>query len=177
METSGKPYQYNLYLRGYAYDLQFQDTKDPALQVKALDDYKETISLGGAYAQADYDRLAALQVQAAPLSWQVPQMLTPDEMGRIIGVAGGDLFYVKSAYQREDGSRLGVGYALRSVQEPSRSAINRETNLIRYRFICTSYLSTSYNPYGFSPYHWEIRHIFMFSFNIHLLYVNLSQRI
>lgn len=123
MEKAGKPDQYNLYLRGFSYDLQFQDTKDPALRLKALEDYKETAALGGAYAKADHDRLAAMQVQAAPLAWQVPQILTLEEMGQIIGAQGGSLFYVKSAYQRDDGSKLGAGYALRGLQEPAQSAV------------------------------------------------------
>jgi len=123
MENAGQPDQYNLYLRAYAFDLLFQDSKEPGYRQKALEDYEKTVELGGSYAQADYDRLAAMEVQAAPLAWQVPQMLTLDEVGQILGVAGGDLFFADSAYQKDDGSRLGVGYALRSVKDPASSTI------------------------------------------------------
>ena len=123
MDGAGQPDQYFLYLRAYAHELQFQDEKNPELQAKALADYKQTVELGGGYAQADYNRVAAMQVKAAPLSWQMPQMLTLEEMGQILGVAGGGLFYLRSAYQAEDGSRLGVGYGLRSVVDPADSAV------------------------------------------------------
>lgn len=123
MDETGQPDQYFLYLRAYSYELLFQDGKDAEFQVKALADYKKTVELGGGYAQTDYDRVAAMEVQAAPLSWQIPQVLTAEEMGNILGIAGGDLFTLKSAYQRSDGSRLGAGYALRSVQDPAASAI------------------------------------------------------
>lgn len=123
IDGAGQSDQYFLYLRAYAYELQFQDQKGPELQAKALADYKQTVALGGGYAQADYDRVAAMQVKAAPLSWQIPQMLTLEEMGQILGVAGGGLFYLRSPYQADDGSRLGVGYGLRSVQDPAGSAV------------------------------------------------------
>ena len=41
----------------------------------------------------------------------------------ILGVAGGGLFYAGSTDQNADGSRLGAGYALRSVANPAESAI------------------------------------------------------
>ena len=123
MNGAGQPDQYFLYLRAYAYELQFNDEKNPELQAKALADYKQTVALGGGYAQADYDRVAAMQVKAAPLSWQMPQMLTREEMGQILGVSGGGLFYLRSPYQADDGSRIGAGYGLRSVQDPVGGAI------------------------------------------------------
>ena len=123
MEEAGKPDQYNLYLRAYANDLLFQDSKDISLKEKALGDYLKTVELGGAYAQADYDRLAVLVVQAAPISWQVPQMLTPEEVGEILHVGGGDILLVKSTYQNEEGSRLGLGYTVRSLSDPAGSTV------------------------------------------------------
>ena len=51
------------------------------------------IALGGSYAQADFDRVSAMEVQAAQLCWQVPQMLTLEEIEEILGIAGGDLAY------------------------------------------------------------------------------------
>ncbi|MDD4709622.1 MAG: hypothetical protein PHD27_00015, partial [Eubacteriales bacterium] len=99
MEETGTPDQYNLYLRAYANDLLFQDSKDPVLKVQALEDYLKTVELGGAYAQADHDRLAAMEIQAAPLDWQVAQLLTPKEVGEILKIDGDDLFLVSSAYQ------------------------------------------------------------------------------
>ena len=123
MDQTGQPDPYFLYLRAYASELLFQDGKDPAMKAGALADYKKTVELGGGYAQADYDRVAAMEVQAAPLKWQVPQMLTLDEMGQTLGVAGGNLFFLKSAYQREDGSRLGAGYGIASLEDPVGSAV------------------------------------------------------
>ena len=123
MEEAGKQDQYNLYLRAWSLDLLFQDSKDPALRGKALEDYKGTVELGGGYAQADYDRLAAMEVQAAPLRWEIPQMLTPEEAGEVLGVPGGEVLLIKSAYQRGDGSRLGTGYALRSQDQPWQNAV------------------------------------------------------
>lgn len=123
MEETGTPDQYNLYLRAYANDLLFQDSKDPVLKVQALEDYLKTVELGGAYAQADHDRLAAMEIQAAPLDWQVAQLLTPKEVGEILKIDGDDLFLVSSAYQIPDGSRLGVGYANRAISGPADSAI------------------------------------------------------
>lgn len=123
MEEAGKQDQYNLYLRAWSLDLLFQDSKSPEMREKALEDYKATVELGGGYAQADYDRLAAMEIQVAPLSWEVPQMLTPEEAGGVLGIPGGNVLLIKSAYQRADGSRLGTGYALRSLQEPWESAV------------------------------------------------------
>ena len=123
MEEARKPDQYNLYLRAWAQDLMFQDGKDPALRDLALMDYLKTVELGGGYAQADHDRLAAMEVQAAPLSWEMPQMLTPEEAGGVLGVPAGDVLLVSSPYQQADGSRLGMGYALRSMVNPWESAV------------------------------------------------------
>lgn len=123
MEQAGAPDQYNLYLRAYSNDLLFQDSKDPAQREQALADYLKTVELGGGYAQADHDRLAAMEVQAAPLSWQVPQMLTPREAGEIMGVGGDGLILLKSPYQLDDLSRLGAGYAILSIANPTDSAV------------------------------------------------------
>ena len=123
MEEAGKEDQYNLYLRGYSYDLLFQDTGDAAYQQAGLQDYQKTVALGGSYAQADYDRLAALEIKAAPLAWQVPQMLSPDEIGAILGIPGGNVMVLGTAYQTADGSRQGAGYTLRSIQDPAVAAI------------------------------------------------------
>ncbi len=123
MDQTGQPDQYFLYLRAYAYELQFQDEKTPDLQQLAMDDYAKTVELGGSYAQADYDRVAAMEVQAAPLAWQMPQMLTLDEIGQILGIAEGDLCYADIAYQLRGEGQLGVGYALRSAADPIESAI------------------------------------------------------
>lgn len=123
MDSAGAADQYNLYLRAYAYDLLFQDSKDPALREQALADYLKTVELGGGYAQADHDRLAAMDVQAAPLKWQVPQMLTPREAGEIMGIGGDGVFLIKSLYQTADMSRLGAGYAILSLSNPTESAV------------------------------------------------------
>ncbi len=123
MEQAGQQDQYNLYLRAYAYELQFQDEKTSALKEKALADYARTVELGGSYAQADYDRVAAMEVQAAPQSWQVAQMFTLDEIGEILGIAGGDLSYADiSALLNADG-QLGAGYAPRAAANPVESAV------------------------------------------------------
>ncbi len=122
MEVTGKPDQYFLYLRANAYELQFMDEKNTELQLKALSDYEKTVELGGSYAQADYDRVAAMEVQAAPLAWQVPQMLTLNEIGQILGVAGGNLYYLDIENQHNNNWH-GVGYALQSVPDPFASAI------------------------------------------------------
>ena len=79
LAETGAPDQYFLYLRAYANDLLFQDTGDEAYREAGLDDYRQVVELGGAYAQADYDRLAAIEAKAGPMSWQVPQMLTLQE--------------------------------------------------------------------------------------------------
>jgi len=71
MASTGTEDQYNLYLRALAYDLLFQDTKDPACRQSGLGDYKKTVDVGGTYAQADHDRLAAMEVKAAPLLWKM----------------------------------------------------------------------------------------------------------
>ena len=123
MEEAGKQDQYNLYLRAWALDLLFQDSKNIALREKSLEDYKSTVELGGGYAQADYDRLAAMQVQAAPLRWEIPQMLTPKEAGSVLGIPGDNVLLIASDYRHKDGSRLGAGYALRSLHEPWKSAV------------------------------------------------------
>lgn len=128
MEQAGAPDQYNLYLRAYSYDLKYQDTKDSAFKVQALDDYRKTIEIGGGYAQADFDRLSALELAAAPLNWQISQILPLDDAGDVLGTAGGNLFYVKSDYAKADG-RLGLGYALRTVQNPERSALFVQVDL------------------------------------------------
>ncbi len=123
MDATGQPDQYFLYLRAYASDLLFQDAGAADTRISALADYKKTVELGGGYAQADYDRLAAMEVQTAPLAWQVPQMLTLEEMGGILGVEGGNLLYLKSPYARSDNSRLGAGYALRADSNPAAGAV------------------------------------------------------
>lgn len=123
MASSGAEDQYNLYLRAYAYDLLFGDTGDPGAQRSGLDDYKKTVAAGGAYAQADYDRLAAMEVKAAPLSWQMAQMLTLEDIGSILRISAGDLILLSSNYQQGDGSRLGAGYTLRSIVNPAEAAV------------------------------------------------------
>ncbi|MCE5344135.1 MAG: peptidoglycan-binding protein [Eubacteriales bacterium] len=123
MEEAGQPDQYMLYLRAYAYDLQYRDQGDAAMKAAGLADYQKTVELGGSYAQADYDKLVALEIAAAPLTWQMPQMLTLKEIGALLGVAEGDLIYVQSAYPTGDGSRQGVGYTLRSAQDPAACTI------------------------------------------------------
>ncbi len=117
------PDQYMLYLRAYAGDLLFQASGDAALREAGLLDYKQVVDLGGAYAQADYDRLAALEVKAGPLSWQVPQMLTLSEMAVILGVAEDTLAFADVGYTAGDGSRTGAGYALLSAADPAASVI------------------------------------------------------
>lgn len=123
MEQTGSPDQYMLYLRAYANDLLFQSGGDETLRAAALADYKQTVELGGTYAQADYDKLAALEVKAGPISWQVPQMLTLADAAGILPVAQDDLFYAASEYTAADGSRTGVGYALRSAADPAAGAV------------------------------------------------------
>lgn len=123
MEESGTSDQYNLYLRAYAYDLKYQDTREASFKQLALDDYQKTVELGGEYAQADHDRLAALELAAAPLHWQIPQILSLSDAGEILGVSGGNLFFVKSDYQRAETGRQGIGYALLSVAKPEQSTI------------------------------------------------------
>lgn len=123
MDKSGAEDQYNLYLRAYAYDLKYQDQRDPADRELALKDYQKAIAAGGTYAQADYDRLMALELQAAPLRWQISQILPLDEAAEALGVDVGALFYTASDYSQDDGSRLGLGYALSTVQNPDQSAV------------------------------------------------------
>jgi hypothetical protein len=123
MTEAGKGDQYNLYLRAYAYDLLFQDTGDPTSKEQGLADYLHTVELGGAYAQADHDRLLALTVKAAPLAWQVPQMLTVEEMGSILNIPAGNLLLLGTPYALADGSRTGAGYTLASVHDPAATAI------------------------------------------------------
>ena len=123
MQETGKLDQYMLYLRAYATDLLFQQSGDTALREAGLADYKQVVDLGGAYAQTDYDKLAALEVQAAPLSWQAAQILTLGEMAGILGVSQSDLFYTASDYNAADGSKTGVGYSLRSAGDSTAAAI------------------------------------------------------
>ncbi|HPF88072.1 MAG TPA: peptidoglycan-binding domain-containing protein [Candidatus Limiplasma sp.] len=123
MEETGTPDQYMLYLRAYANDLLFQANGDAALQQAGLADYKQVVALGGTYAQADYDRLAAMEVQAGPLAWQMPQMLTLAEMAEILGVAEAELAFADVGYTTGDGSRTGVGYALQTAEDPAASVI------------------------------------------------------
>ncbi len=123
MEQSGTEDQYNLYLRAYAYDLLFQDTGDEANRLAGLSDYEKTVAAGGAYAQADYDRLTAMEVKAAPLAWRVDQMLTAEEMGETVNVPAGDLVVLGSSYATADGSRRGAGYTLRSIANPAQAAV------------------------------------------------------
>ncbi|NLI21088.1 MAG: peptidoglycan-binding protein [Clostridiales bacterium] len=123
MNAAGKPDQYMLYLRAYARDLLFQDAGDAVTRQEALADYRQTVELGGAYAQADFDRLAALEVPAAPLQWQVPQLLTLAEMGEILGHSAQDLTLVNTPYQTSDGSRLGAGYRLQGAEQPAEATI------------------------------------------------------
>ncbi len=123
MQETGTPDQYMLYLRAYASDLLFQAGGEEALREAGLADYRQVIDLGGSYAQADYDRLAALEVKAAPLNWQVPQMLTLAEAAAVLGVAEADLQFVDSGYSTADGSRSGAGYALRTAENPAASVI------------------------------------------------------
>jgi len=120
-EEKGTEDQYNIYLRGYAYEQQFLDTKDPALRIKALDDYGKAIEMGSVFAQTDYDRVEAIEIQAGPLDWQIPQMLTADDVGGIVGDS--DLFFMYTPYATEDNARLGVGYALSTQPDPTASAI------------------------------------------------------
>ena len=121
MQQTGTPDQYMLYLRAYASDLLFQQSGDEALREAGLVDYKQVVDLGGAYAQSDYDKLAALEVKAGPIGWQVPQMLTLQEMASVLGVAEGDLVYADCGYTAADGSRTGDAYALAAA--PAESAI------------------------------------------------------
>lgn len=123
MEKAGAPDQYNLYLRGYSLDLKYQDTRDSAVKQLALEDYRRTVELGGGYAQADYDRLSALELAAAPLHWQISQILPLQDVGAVMGVSGGNLFYVSSDYSQPGLGRLGIGYALRSINNPDQSAL------------------------------------------------------
>jgi uncharacterized protein YdbL (DUF1318 family) len=123
MEQTGAPDQYMLYLRAYASDLLFQASGDAALREAGLADYKQVVDLGGTYAQADYDRLAALEVKAGPLGWQVPQMLTLSEMAVILGVAEDALAFSDVGYTTDDGSRTGAGYALLSAADPAASVV------------------------------------------------------
>jgi hypothetical protein len=67
------------------------------------------IALGGSYAQADFDRVSAMEVQAAQLSWQVPQMLTLEEIGEILGIAGGDLAYADISGRSNAEGQIGAG--------------------------------------------------------------------
>lgn len=117
------PDQYMLYLRAYASDLLFQASGDAALREAGLADYKQVVDLGGAYAQADYDKLAAREVKAGPLSWQVPQMLTLSETAAILGVAEDALAFADVGYTAGDGSRTGAGYALLSAADSAASVI------------------------------------------------------
>ncbi|HPJ03516.1 MAG TPA: peptidoglycan-binding domain-containing protein [Candidatus Limiplasma sp.] len=119
----GAPDQYYLYLRGYCADLLFQDTGDEGYRETALADYKQVVDLGGTYAQTDYDRLAALEVKAGPLSWQVPQMLTLAEAAEAMTVSESDLVYVTSGYTAADGSRTGAGYAMKGVNNTAETTI------------------------------------------------------
>lgn len=114
---------YLLYLRAYARDLLFQAEGNEELRSAALADYQQVIAQGGTYAQADHDRLAALEVMAGPLNWQVPQMLTLGDMAEVLGVPESELFYVDAGYTSADGSCSGVGYALRSAEDAAASAI------------------------------------------------------
>lgn len=123
LQETGTPDQYFLYLRGYAYDLLFQDGGDETYREAGLADYKQVTELGGAYAQADYDRLAAIEVKAGPLSWQVPQMLTLLEAAEAMTVSESDLMYVASDYSLADGSKTGVGYAMRAAADPAASTV------------------------------------------------------
>lgn len=123
MLETGSPDQYMLYLRAYATDLLFQASGDEALRNAGLGDYKQVVDLGGAYAQADYDKLAALEVKAEPLNWQIPQMLTLEEMATTLGVPETDLFLIDIGYSSADGSRTGTGYAYRKMDDPAASAI------------------------------------------------------
>ncbi|MBE0601205.1 MAG: hypothetical protein IH607_05405, partial [Firmicutes bacterium] len=113
----GTPDQYFLYLRAYANDLLFQDTKEEAYREAGLADYKQVAELGGAYAQADYDRLTAIEVKAGPLSWQMPQMLTLQEAAEAMTVSPSDLLYVASGYNAADGSKTGIGFAMRAAAD------------------------------------------------------------
>ncbi len=123
MQETGTPDQYMLYLRAYANDLLFQASGDAALREAGLLDYQQVVTLGGSYAQADYDRLAALEVKAAPLDWQVPQMLTLAEAAAILGVAESDVGFVDAGYTAADGSQSGAGYALLAGADPAASTI------------------------------------------------------
>ena len=128
METANAPDQYNLYLRAYSYDLKYQDTKDDTFKQLALADYQKTVENGGAYAQADFDRLSALELAAAPLHWQISQILPLGEAAELMGTTSGNIYYAKSAYAKEDG-RLGLGYALRTVEHPDQSAVFVQVDL------------------------------------------------
>lgn len=123
MAEAGSPDPYMLYLRAYATDLLYQASGDAALREQGLADYKQVVELGGAYAQADYNRLAAFMIKAGPLRWQVPQMLTLGDMAAILGVAESDLLFVDCQYATEDGSHIGAGFSLRSAADPAAAAI------------------------------------------------------
>ncbi|HRX08822.1 MAG TPA: peptidoglycan-binding domain-containing protein [Candidatus Limiplasma sp.] len=123
MQDTGSPDQYMLYLRAYATDLLFQASGDEALRDAGLADYKQVVDLGGAYAQADYDKLAALEVKSEPLNWQIPQMLTLEEMATTLGVPAADLFLTDIGYSSADGNKTGTGYAYRKMDDPAASAI------------------------------------------------------
>ena len=120
-ESGDDPYY--LYLRAFAYELLYQDSGDKAVQALGLADYQKTIDAGGAYAQADYDRLAAMQVQATPLAWQMPQMLTLAEIGDVLGIPAEDLLCLETPYQTSDASCVGAGYSLRAASDHAEATI------------------------------------------------------
>ena len=123
MDGEEKPDPYMMYLRAYARELLFQDAGDEPMRQAALADYQQTVELGGAYAQADYDRLAAMEAPAAPLQWTVPQLLTLTELGEIVSRPAEELMLVSSPYQTSGGSRLGAGYRLRGAENPAEATI------------------------------------------------------
>ncbi len=120
---AGKADQYNLYLRGNCYEQWFLDTGDPLYKEKALSDYRETVALGGAYAQADYDRTAALEARVFPTLWEVPQALTPDEMAALLGLAPDAVDLMEYAHKDPVRGLTGVVYGARDAGDPQAGGI------------------------------------------------------
>lgn len=120
-EESGEVSKSTLWVRGIAYEFLFLDAKDPVLRDKALEDFGLVIEMGDTFAQSDYDRVEALEVPAAPLAWQIPQMLTLEEASALLN--GEALQLVAVPFVADNPNQLGVGYALSEADDPAATTI------------------------------------------------------
>lgn len=120
-EESGAVSKSTLWVRAIAYENRFLDTKDPDLRDKALADFRLVVEMGDTFAQADFDRVEALEVPAAPLAWQIPQMLTLEEASTLLNDEA--LQFVTVPFVGDDPNRLGIGYALQEADDPAATTI------------------------------------------------------